>query len=109
MNTQSSEIRAEEARNRWGCTASEWDDWHWQVRNRIQTVAELHKFIALTDTEKQDIAKVLQVFRMGITPYYASLMDPNDPRCPIRRQAIPNILETLTGRADMQDPLSEEK
>jgi len=109
VNTQSSQVWAEEAQNRWGCTKAEWSDWRWQVRNRIQTVDELHKFIALTETEKQDIGKVLQVFRMGITPYYASLMDPNDPRCPIRRQAIPNILETLTGRADMQDPLSEEK
>lgn len=109
MNTQSRKIRAEQSYKRWDCTQREWDDWHWQVRNRIQTVEKLHKFIALTDTEKQDIEQVLQVFRMGITPYYASLMDPDDPSCPIRRQAIPNILETLKGRSDMQDPLSEEK
>ncbi len=45
----------------------------------------------------------------GITPYYASLMDPADPYCPIRRQAIPTIAETLFGEADMLDPLSEDR
>lgn len=93
---------------RWNCSEAEWRDWHWQVRNRIQTVEELEQFLPLTDQEKEDISQVLEIFRMGITPYYASLMDPSDPRCPVRRQAVPTISETLLGRADMQDPLSEE-
>ena len=46
---------------------------------------------------------------MGITPYYASLMDPHDPSCPVRRQAVPTIAETMTGTWDMQDPLDETK
>lgn len=92
---------------RWGCNENEWRDWHWQVRNRIQSVEELEKILALTEQEKQDIGNVLEVFRMGITPYYASLMDPDDPGCPVRRQAVPTIAETLTGQADMQDPLDE--
>ncbi len=94
---------------RWGCSEEEWHDWHWQVRNRIQTVDGLAQHIPLTRQEEEEIAKVLTVFRMGITPYYASLMDPDDPNCPIRRQAIPTIAETYFGTADMHDPLSEEK
>ncbi|NLO66320.1 MAG: lysine 2,3-aminomutase [Firmicutes bacterium] len=94
---------------RWGCSEEEWHDWHWQVRNRIQTVDGLAQHIPLTRQEEEEIAKVLTVFRMGITPYYASLMDPDDPNCPIRWQAIPTIAETYFGTADMHDPLSEEK
>lgn len=94
---------------RWGCTEDEWNDWHWQVRNRIQSVEELSRFLPLTPAEQGDIAKVLETFRMGITPYYASLMDPEDPMCPVRRQAVPTIAETFSSRADMQDPLSEEQ
>ena len=92
---------------RWGCSEEEWNDWHWQVRNRIQSVEDLDAILALTEDEKRDIEKVLEIFRMGITPYYASLMDPDDPGCPVRRQAIPTIGETITGTADMQDPLDE--
>nr|NLJ02896.1 lysine 2,3-aminomutase [Bacillota bacterium] len=91
----------------WGCSEAEWRDWHWQVRNRIQSVDDLERIIPLTDQEKEDINQVLEVFRMGITPYYASLMDPDDPACPVRRQAVPTIYETMSGIADMQDPLNE--
>lgn len=93
---------------RWGCSEVEWNDWYWQVRHRIQSVEELEEFLPLSDSEKEDIRKVLEVFRLGITPYYASLMDPQDPTCPVRRQAVPTISETMSGIADMQDPLSED-
>ena len=109
MNTSSQDHWADQPWQRWGCSEAEWADWHWQVRNRIQSVEDLGQLFPLTATEKQDINKVLEVFRMGITPYYATLMDPEDPNCPVRRQAVPTISEALTGRADMLDPLSEEE
>lgn len=86
----------------------EWNDWHWQVRNRITDVDTLKKVINLTEDEEKDIQEVLGKFRMGITPYYASLMDKNDPNCPIRKQAVPTILETYESAADMEDPLHED-
>jgi lysine 2,3-aminomutase len=89
-------------------TEEEWNDWHWQVRNRIDTVDKLKKIINLTEQEEKDIEKVLEKFRMGITPYYASLMDKDDHRCPIRMQAVPTIAETHVGNADMVDPLHED-
>ena len=92
---------------RWGASEANWHDWHWQVRNRIQSVEELEEIIPLTEQEKSDINKVLEIFRMGITPYYASLMDPQDPTCPVRRQAVPTVMETMAGISDMQDPLDE--
>ncbi len=109
MNAQRKEDMILESWHEWGCTEDEWRDWHWQVRNRIQSVEELARHIPLPGPEREEIGKVLDVFRMGITPYYASLMDPADPCCPIRRQAIPTIAETLFGEADMLDPLSEDR
>ena len=89
-------------------TEEEWNDWHWQVRNRITDVETLKKVINLTEQEKLDIGEVLKKFRMGITPYYASLMDPEDPNCPIRKQAVPTIMETHFSASDMEDPLHED-
>jgi lysine 2,3-aminomutase len=89
-------------------TQSEWDDWKWQVRNRITDVQKLKKIINLTTKEEEDIAEVLKKFRMGITPYYAAHMDKNDHRCPIRMQAVPTIEETHVSDADMLDPLHED-
>jgi len=102
-------LRTNQPWERWNCSQAQWDDWHWQVRNRIQRVEDLDTVLTLTAQEKQDILKVLEIFRMGITPYYASLMDPHDPGCPVRRQAIPTIAETRAGTGDMRDPLDEIK
>ncbi len=89
-------------------TAAEWNDWKWQVENRIDTVDKLKKIINITAQEERDIACVLERFRMGITPYYAAHMDRDDPRCPIRMQAVPTIAETHISTADMIDPLHED-
>ena len=69
-------------------TEEQWKDWHWQVANRLSTVEDINKVINLTDKEKADIEKVIGGFRVGITPYYASLMDTDDPTDPVRMQAV---------------------
>ncbi|HAE42875.1 MAG TPA: lysine 2,3-aminomutase [Clostridiales bacterium] len=90
-------------------TPKEWDDWKWQVRNRISDVEKLKKIINITPQEEDDINKVLQKFRLGITPYFAAQMDKEDHRCPIRMQAVPTIAETHFSDADMLDPLHEDE
>ena len=90
-------------------TDEQWDDWHWQVENRITNVEDLKKVINLTPQEEKDILEVSKNFRMGITPYYASLMDVDDPRCPVRMQAVPVIAENHRSDADMLDPLHEDE
>ena len=85
-----------------------WNDWKWQFRNRITTVEQLEKVLPLGDKEKRDISDCLKTFRMAITPYYASLMDPKDPMCPIRMQAVPSVLEKRVLPYEMADPLNEE-
>lgn len=89
--------------------SAQWYDWKWQFKNRITTISQLEKVIRLSDKEKQDIEFCLNKFRMAITPYYASLMDPKDPNCPIRKQAVPSIKETQILSYEMADPLDEDR
>ena len=89
-------------------TDEQWNDWRWQVRNRIETLEDLKKYITLTPQEEEGVTKSLQTLRMAITPYYMSLVDVNDPNCPVRKQAIPSISETYIAKADLLDPLHED-
>ena len=89
-------------------TDAEWNDWKWQVRNRIETVEDLKKYINLTEEEEKGITECLKTLRMSITPYYLSIMDPDNPNDPVRLQAIPNIVETNKSEADLDDPLHED-
>ena len=89
-------------------TDAEWKDWKWQVRNRIETVEDLKKYINLTEEEEKGITECLKTLRMSITPYYLSIMDPDNPNDPVRLQAIPNIVETNKSEADLDDPLHED-
>ncbi|APC38848.1 lysine 2,3-aminomutase [Clostridium estertheticum] len=89
-------------------TDKEWNDWEWQVKNRIETVEELKKYIPLTLEEEEGAKKCLQTLRMAITPYYLALIDPSDPYDPIRKQAIPTALELHKAEADLLDPLHED-
>lgn len=87
----------------------EWNDWKWQVKNRITDVQTLSKVINLMPDEEKAIKRCLETLRMAITPYYACLMDKNDEKDPIRMQAVPTINELIISKEDMQDPLSEDK
>jgi len=86
----------------------DWNDWHWQVRNRITTVEELKNKIDISKNEEEAIIKCLRKLRMAITPYYMSLIDPNNPNDAIRKQAIPTLSELLKGEDDIDDPLHED-
>ena len=88
---------------------AEWNDWKWQVRNRIETYEELSKYFSFGAEEAEGIKQALAKFRMAITPYYLSLIDPNDPYDPIRRQAIPQGAECNIAPADLNDPLHEDE
>lgn len=89
-------------------TPEDWNDWHWQIRNNIKDVAALSRVIPLSAQDKEDIEEVLKVFRMAITPYYASLIDPVNRLCPVRLQAVPRRQEAFTDKSDQNDPLHED-
>lgn len=90
-------------------TDEQWNDWKWQVKNRVETLDQLKKYIELTPAEEEGVKKSLQTLRMAITPYYLTLIDPNDPIEPVRKQAIPSGSETHISPADLLDPLSEDE
>ena len=96
-------------RGPWGdVPEAEWSDWRWQQRHRVRTLAALERVISLTDEERAAFSECDARFKMAITPYYAALMDPTDPTCPVRRQAVPDPAELRPTPLDLADPLGEE-
>ncbi|HAE41840.1 MAG TPA: lysine 2,3-aminomutase [Clostridiales bacterium] len=89
-------------------TETMWNDWHWQLKNRITNVEDLEKVIHLTEDEKMGIKDCLKNLRMSITPYYAMLMDIEKSNCPIRSQAVPRELELRRHQDDLDDPTFED-
>lgn len=87
----------------------QWNDWKWQVKNRIETLEDLKKYIPLTKEEEEGVSRSLQTLRMAITPYYLTLIDPDNPNDPVRKQAIPTGSETHISTADLLDPLHEDE
>jgi lysine 2,3-aminomutase len=84
-----------------------WNDWRWQLRHRLSTVDELGQLIDLTSEEEEGM-RAQHRFRLDLTPYFASLIDRQDPSCPLRRQVIPTARELKGFEAAMVDSLSEE-
>ncbi len=89
-------------------TPQEWNDWHWQLSNRIMDLETLQKVVNLTEQEREGVKHSLKFLRMAITPYYATLMDPDNPKCPVRMQAIPTAKELNISSEEMADPLHED-
>ncbi len=88
---------------------SSWHDWKWHFRNRITTVDQLSRLVPLSTEEKAQIEMVCQRYPLAITPYYLSLIDPSDPNDPVRKQAIPSILEISMSDIGLEDPLAEKE
>lgn len=85
----------------------QWRDWRWQLSHRLNTVEEFARIIRLTPEEITGLSAPGR-FRVDVTPYFASLMDPDDPNCPIRRQVIPTAHELVPFTAEMADSLAED-
>jgi len=88
------------------CTDKLWNDYHWQLANRISDVSLLSSIVDLSEKQQQAVKKVGERYRWAISPYYASLMDKHDPYCPIRLQAIPTIFENTDKEGEL-DPMHE--
>lgn len=88
-------------------SAQNWQDWHWQLKNRLSSVGDLENLIQLTPEEREGL-NAPNHFRVDITPYYARLIDPIDVSCPIRRQVIPLGRELQQFDGMMTDSLAEE-
>ena len=87
---------------------SDWNDWKWQLRNKVRNADDLKKIIKITNDEEEGIIKCLDTLRMAITPYYLSLIDLNDEHDPVRKQCVPTIYELNRTPEDHEDPLHED-
>jgi lysine 2,3-aminomutase len=86
-----------------------WNDWRWQLKNRITTIEQLEKFLpTLTPEERAGTILANSKLAMAIPPYFFNLIDPADELCPIRRQVIPRIEETNRAPWEMSDPCGED-
>ena len=88
---------------------SDWNDWRWHFRSRITTIDKLASLIPLSAEEQSQLRLVTLKYPLAITPYYLSMIDPDDPDDPIRKQAIPSILEITMGMQGQEDPLEERR
>lgn len=89
-------------------TENDWNDWQWQLQNRITSLKKLGKIIDLSDSEKQAMSFNDTALPLAVTPYYASLISPDNPGQPIRRTMVPTVGELLVSQGEEQDPLGEE-
>jgi len=86
-----------------------WNDWRWHFRYRITTVEQLASYIPLTAEEQAKLKLVTIKYPLAITPYYLSLIDPDNPNDPVRRQALPDFDEIALAGSGSEDPLEEKR
>lgn len=104
-STRSAEFRRRVFRD---VSPIEWNDWHWQIRHRITTLGELESILKLSDDEYTALKGDGSVFPLAITPYYASLLDPDNPLQSLRRTVIPVMAEKVRNQGEFEDPLGED-
>ena len=89
-------------------TPSEWNDWHWQLRNRIKDIQGLSPIIRLSEDERKAIRTISSQIPLAITPYFASLLEGDNPEQPLRRTVVPVSAELFISPGEAEDPLGEE-
>ena len=89
-------------------TPQQWNDWRWQMRHSIRSPEQLARLVPLTEEERRGCEETREVFRLGISPYYLSLIDRQHPFCPVRMQAIPTSAEARVRPGELRDPLGED-
>lgn len=89
--------------------AEQWEDWRWQLRHRITSLEQLARLLpTLTPEERAGTLLANRRLALAITPYFFNLIDPTDENCPIRRQVVPRVEETVTAPWERSDPCGEE-
>jgi lysine 2,3-aminomutase len=85
-----------------------WNDWRWQMRHRLTRLEHFDKLLRLTEAERRGLLLASEKFSVAVTPHFATLIDPEDPSCPIRLQVVPRDEELLVSDGDMADPCGED-
>jgi lysine 2,3-aminomutase len=90
-------------------TPKEWNDWRWQLRNRVRDVQTLRRMIRLSEDERNAMIGASGSLPLAITPYYMSLIDPWNPRQALRRTVVPTVHERFGSLGEADDPLHEDE
>lgn len=88
-------------------TAEDWDNWHWQMANRIKDVKMLGQMVELSETQKDNIERVGRQYRWAVSPYYMALAIVGGMEGPVWAQAIPCV-EEINDQQGIEDPMGEE-
>jgi len=88
---------------------TEWNDWRWQLRARIRDIEGLSRILKPSEDEQLAMTYAGHQLPVAITPYYASLLDRNNPFQPIRRTVLPTTGEHLSSPGEAADPLAEDQ
>jgi len=88
---------------------ADWNDWTWQLKNRLTTVEQLEQYMTLTPEEKAGCAFASHKLALAITPYFFNLIDRASPDCPLRRQVIPRSEERVVSEEETLDSLGEDE
>jgi lysine 2,3-aminomutase len=87
---------------------ADWNDWRWQSRHRARTLEHLDRFLVLSPSEREAIIEGGSMLPVGITPYYLSLVSPDDPDEALRRTVVPSLDEFKRTFGEADDPLGED-
>jgi lysine 2,3-aminomutase len=91
-----------------GISDEDWKSHTWQLKNRVTTLRQLEEHLVLTEEERSGVSLSGTKLALAITPYFFNLIDRENPDCPIRKQVVPRIEETLTSPYEMADPCGED-
>ncbi|MCL2588465.1 MAG: lysine 2,3-aminomutase, partial [Oscillospiraceae bacterium] len=89
-----------------GGSDTDWDNWKWQMKHRIDDAEMLSQILDLSDERKAEVRKLGELYRFAVTPYYLALIDPADPKDPILAMSVPTGLEL--DESGESDPMAEE-
>ncbi len=89
-------------------TDRDWNDWRWQSRHRIRTLADFERMLRLSDEERNAMLQGGTMLPVGVTPYYLSLLDADDPQHPLRKTVVPSTAEFIRTAGEADDPLGED-
>ena len=88
--------------------SEQWNDWKWQLKNRVTSLAQLEKHLVLTPSERAGVLVAGSKLSLAVTPHFFNLIERENPNCPIRRQVLPRLEESLTTPFELADPCGED-
>ncbi|MFP4528565.1 MAG: lysine 2,3-aminomutase [Candidatus Kapaibacterium sp.] len=88
-----------------------WKDWKWQLKHSVTDLDTVERLldIKINPDDRSRLDETLGKFPLSVTPYYLSLINPeNFENDPVFKQSVPSPEELIISNMDMADPLAED-